>query len=106
MIDFSAPTDRLYIAFGVSATHKTSQTDTGTSCTILFDEMGDEQTDYGITSVARIVVRNDEATPERGEFFEVDGTLWQIEYKMGNKDGTNELETAVACVRNTHYGPT
>jgi hypothetical protein len=105
MIDFSAPTDTFYTLFGQAATHYAGPADAGTECTVLFDRQGQESTDYGIAETARIRVRASEvADPGRGQQLEIAGRTWRVEYILGADEGTNELETALACIDATHLG--
>ena len=105
MIDLTEPTNETYDIFGQPATHYAGSTDSGTECTVLFTRKGQEQTDYGVSEAASIRVRRSEITdPRRGHRFDVDGRSWRVEFILGADEGTNELETALACIDTTHLG--
>ena len=104
-IDWSGPTDRIYSLFGQAATHYANPSDSDTNCTVLFARQGQEETDYGVQETARITVRASEVSdPKRGQKLEVGGRTWQVNYILPANEGTNELETALACIDMTHMG--
>lgn len=104
---FSPAQEAMLTVFGMTATYYANNSDAGTSCTVMLERRGGEDTGYGTQQAAVVIasrdVTGDDPTPGYA-FFDIDGETWTIDLILGTGEGSTTTDLALLCSGGRRYG--